>query len=333
MSTIDDLRNELADRAANVPPGQHLDRLAGIKRKRTAQRRTMAAGAAGATALAIAAVVALVPGSAELAEPTPPPPATKPAKPTEDTSPPSLAGAAVPVVEEKGVEFYETPGLGTLDGYAVDEPGQRRLEFSFVAGADVVNYDHVCFGAPEVDPPSPDALMVSITVNGHPQSSVSCDPSPSPLPRSPSAGSGYANERDARIWEGYGVVEGSEVEVVVELETFDREPASDPGVTIGAGFWSMRAAPVHEVAPDVLEPGVVVHGGVNYRYRESVSASVGEGDSFPAPEHPSDTPVLAVWGKTGSGGTFTMYPGRPGNFVGHEHRAGSRQHQRVHPHR
>lgn len=315
MSTIDDLRDELAHRAADVPQSRHQERLAGIRRKRTAQRRSIAAAAAGATALAVTAVIALVPGNADLAEPSPPPPATKP---TQDTLVPILPGAPVPVVKEKGVEFYETPGLGTLDGYAVGEPGQRRLEFSFIAGSDVLNYDHMCFGADDSQANSRDSLIVRIAVNGHPQTGVSCSTSPSLQPAEPTIGTGYATQRDARIWASYGVVAGSRVHVVAELQSIDGEPRSDPDITIGAGFWSLNNVPGRQVTADVLVPDLVVYEGVNYRYIASEAATVDDGGRVRAPAMAAGSkgPVLLSWGFVGSGGSFTLYPGGEGDPAG-----------------
>jgi hypothetical protein len=307
MSTIDELRNELADRAGDVAHRHHTDRLAGIRRKRTAQRRTMAGGVAGVTGLALAAVVALVPGNARIVDSTPPPVN----KPDKDISGPELPGAPVPVVGEKGVLFYETPGIATLNHYEVGDPGQHRLEFSFIAETDVVTYSNVCQNAPENGLRDRTPWMSSITVNGHPQSGSSCNRSAGEAPEAPSVRFGGGYEREARIWKSFGVEAGARVEVVVQLETSEGKPVTEAGtdVVLGAGFWSLTDVRSPRVNESTVVDPVVQHEGVNYRYLKSVSATGKEGISLTAPDHLEGSPVLMNWGRSGSGGRFMVDTG------------------------
>jgi hypothetical protein len=308
MSTIEDLRNELADRAGGVSHSHHTDRLAGIRSKRTAQRRTMAAGVAGVTALAVAAVVVLMPGTANIVDSTPPPVD----KPEKIDSEPELPGAPVPVVEHEGVLFYETPGIATLNHYEVGEPGQRRVEFSFTAQSDVVTYSHVCHDVPGKGLRDRTPWMSSITVNGHPQSGSSCDRSAGEAPEAPGVRFGGGYEREARIWKSFGVEAGARVEVVVQLETSAGKPVSDEktDVVLGAGFWSLPDVRSHRVDESTVVDPVVEYGGVNYRYLESVSATHQEGGSLAAPDYAGGSPVLMRWGKHGSAGRFMVNTGR-----------------------
>jgi predicted DNA-binding WGR domain protein len=321
MSTVDELRNELASRAGDVPHSHHTDRLAGIRRKRTAQRRTMAAGVTAgvtaATALAVAAVVALMPGNANVVDLAPPPVD----RPGNDSSGPGLPGAPVPVVEEKGIRFYKTPGIAALDGVVVGEPGQRRVEFSFVARADVLRYTGFCHGVPGDGPRERTPRMSSITVNGYPQSSESCNRSVGEAPQAPTVSFGGPYEREARIWRSYGVEAGARVQVVVELETFQGDPASDSDAVLGAGFWSVAQPKLHRVNESTLVDDVVEYQGVNYRYLTSVSASRKEGGTLAAPTHATGTPVLVRWGKVGSGGTFSVKTGTPRSQSGFSDRS------------
>ena len=305
MTTLDELRNELADRAREVSPSHHTDRLAGIRRKRTAHRRTTAAGVAGVTALAVAAVVSLMPGNANIVDSTPPPVN----KPDKVDSEPELPGARVPVVEHKGVRFYETPGIVTLDHYVVGEPGQQRLEFSFIAGSDVLTYSSACYGVPGSDRDREDWLS-SITINGHPQVGWSCS-SYTDLPNGPRIGWGPSYEREAGHWKSIGVEAGARVEVVVETETSEGEPLSHPDVVQAAAFWSVPDVRSHRVNDSTVVEPVIESGGVNYRYLESVSATLKEGGSLAAPAYSEGSPVLMSWGKSGPAGTFMVDTGGP----------------------
>jgi hypothetical protein len=304
MSTIEDLRNELANRAGGVSHSHHTDRMAGIRSKRTAQRRTMAAAASGATALAVAAVLELMPGNANVVDSTPPPVD----KPDRDSSGPQLPGAPVPAVGEDGFRFYETPGIATLDHYEVGEPGQRTVEFSFIAQADVLTYTGACHGAPGADGDR-SAWISNITVNGHPQLGMSCATPSDGSPKSFVAGWGASYERDARKWKSYGVEAGARVDVVVELQDDRGKPLSDPDVVLAAAFWSVPDVHHHRVNESTVVDPVVEYDGVNYRYLESVSASLKEGGRLAAPDYDAGSPVLMRWGKRGSAGTFTVDTG------------------------
>jgi hypothetical protein len=245
-----------------------------------------------------------MPGNANVADPTP-----SVDGPREDRSREALPGAPVPVVEEQGVEFYDTPGITTLDGYAVGEPGQRQVELSFVAQSDVLTYTPVCEGASEDgEPPDRSRLVGSITVNGHPLRGAKCRSSYD-LPRSPSVRFGGSHEREARIWATYGVEAGARVEVVVELQAARDEPLNDADadadVVLGAAFWSVPDLRSHRMSESTYIDDVTEYGGVNYRYVTSVSASRKEGGVIAAPAHSTGEPVLLWWGADGSAGTFT----------------------------
>jgi len=310
MSGIDELKQELADRAAALPVGHHTKRMAGIKRKRAAQRRMTVGGVAAGAALAVAAAVALIPGSTTLADPRTPV-ATRPSDESPAPDPKDLPGAPIPVVEQGGVEFYETPGLAQLSGYAVGEPGQRRLEFSFVADSDVVTYSSACYGGSEAGIRLPKGLFVNVEVNGSPLSARSCASGPPTVPQSPNTGFGGPHENQAGTWSEYGVRRGATVAVVVELVDAEDRPASDADVVLGAGFWSVPVPgpdDMHDVAPSVTEPDIVEYQGVNYEFVTSVSGLRGPGQPLGALAHQLGSPVLLRWG-TDSGGIYTIRSG------------------------
>jgi hypothetical protein len=300
MRTIDDLRNELAKRAEEVPSGHHIQRLSGIRRKRAAQRRRLTAAAAAASGLAVAAVVALVPGSAPKADPAPPA-AQKPAKAEAQ-----LPGAPIPVVEESGVELYETPGLATLNGYAVGAAGQQQVDFAFVAGSGVLSYTSFCTGGPKPDVGLDEALWITMTVNGQLLPRGTCSaPEGSPLAPTMSLGASRHEQQEA-AWASVGVRTGERVEAVAQLTDADGRPVTDSNVVIGAAFWSKLEAEHHITASTVVDD-VVEYGGVNYDHVTTVSASVDAGGSIPVlPEPGLETPVLVRWGYLSSGGAFTL---------------------------
>ena len=302
MNTIEDLRTELANRAGGVPHSHHTDRLAGIRSKRTAQRRTMAAGIAGTTALAVAAVVALMPGNANVVDSTPPPVD----KPGKDNSGPKLPGAPVPVVGEKAFRFYETPGIATLNHYEVGEPGQRRLKFSFIAGSDVLAYTGACSGVLGDDDRG--EWISSFTINGKPGTGMSCSRSSSSPPGGPTTGWGQFYQREVQRWTAYGVEAGARVEVVMTLSV-QGKPSSDPDVVLGAAFWAVPDVRGHRVNESTVVDPVVEYAGVNYRYLRSVSASLKGAGRLAAPDYDAGSPVLMRWGKHGSGGTFVVDAG------------------------
>jgi hypothetical protein len=300
MSTIDDLRNELAKRAEDVPSGHHIQRLSGIRRKRAAHRRRLTGAVAAASALAVAAVVALVPGNAPEADPAPPA-AQKPGKAAAE-----LPGAPIPVVEESGVELYETPGLATLNGYAVGEAGQQQVEFSFVAGSSVLSYTSFCTGGPKPNVSLDEAVWISITVNGQLLPRGTCS-SAAGSPQAPTMSLGDSSyEQQAEAWASVGVRTGERVEAVARLTDADGRASSDPDVAIGAAFWS-KSNDQHHVTPSTVVDDLVEFAGVNYNHVTTVSTSVSEGGSLPVwLDQGSETPMLVHWGYVGSGGVFTL---------------------------
>jgi hypothetical protein len=160
---VDELRSGLTTLAAQVdvePATVAADahaRLARVDRLVARARRLRVAAAAGA-AVAVVSAAGLV--ASEL--------------PRDSATPPA---SGLSTVEDNGVSLYASPAGGVLVGHVVGDPGARTLTLTVTPKSLDLAWSVECANATASDGPlprrSPDEF--SLSVNGHPISSGSCD--------------------------------------------------------------------------------------------------------------------------------------------------------------
>lgn len=297
---LTDLRDELDLRAHEISQPE-ADVVSGVHEKvrRIRRRRTAAVGTA--------CVAALVSGGLVLANVT-----------GRDQAPPVPAGSTKPVLGSDGMPtraIPDSPGDIVKDGLryraqvaddrllggAIGDVGQNRLEFTVPLTSHDLSVAMEC-----IDPNAPDhlddsdkSLWVSVTVDGKPGASHSCD-SAFEL-RDLQAGGMQFRERDA---DSTLAPRGSTVTVVVSLTRGDDKlPATSPTARLTGAVYA-----VGEELAIVDEDGKVVgavdvvneHNGFRYRLESIVTAPASHGP-LPETRSPNNVPYLVTWGSTGAG--------------------------------
>lgn len=277
-----DLQEELAAMAAEAPvSADSAQRLAGVDRKVATHKRARLATASTGLIAAVATAAVLVPHVFDNG--------TSPS-PTE----PGPAVSKLPVTTVNGVDFYAHPAGDTLVDADVSDRGDTELATTLSAPASSdVSFATYCSGY---------SGTFSLTVNGHPISSESCNDPGDPL--QPTTVFTGGPEKNAAAWADADVVAGKPVTVTLRL---DQQATHETGnAVIGVGLYDLTG-------PEAITNGVwvaqeVVVGDVEYGIVALNFAPLADGrGKVSVPRTQVDGPLYAEVGVSGVSSGYDVY--------------------------
>lgn len=272
--SVEDLRAELNQQADRVTDAGHNERLAGVRGKVTATRRTRAAGSVGAAALAVTALV-LVP---QVADDAVRPDRMEPAAPTSSSP-------STPEQTTDPLAFPPSIDGDTLIDSSMNRPGRSTMTWRVVLADLNVAISQFCRLPKNTafDPNVYPLVGVHLAINGRPAYGWSCVTAERP-----------GNPAFEMPWRSFGISPGKPFTISMWLERAEKR-IQVPGTRLGLGLYARTG---DRVRADGVELTVIKDAADGYRYRlrEYRTRPVAEARELSLIVSASGRPVYLVYG-------------------------------------